>query len=221
MEHGWMSMHHDAYDQRYYRTWMHELPPMRHVQRRSVLDVHHNILPETARLSPNATKLLETIRPLPQSSLYVLSPVDMVLHSATHLFFDGELEHGLRDLLDLDALLRHFGHRQDFWFALTERANDLGLVRPLYYALRYTQRFLETPVPDVVTRRVRKGGPKGAVRLIMDSLFGHGLSPHHSSCNTRLSGTARWMLYVRSHYLRMPLRLLIPHLVRKAVKAKR
>jgi hypothetical protein len=28
---------------------------------------------------------------------------------------------------------------------------------------------------------------------------------------------ARWLLYVRSHYLRMPLTLLIPHLWRKAV----
>jgi hypothetical protein len=32
----------------------------------------------------------------------------MVLHSATHLFYDGELNHGLRDLVDLDDLLRHF-----------------------------------------------------------------------------------------------------------------
>jgi hypothetical protein len=25
---GWAATHHDAYDQRYYRQWMHELPPM-------------------------------------------------------------------------------------------------------------------------------------------------------------------------------------------------
>jgi hypothetical protein len=32
-----------------------------------------------------------------------------------------------------------------------------------------------------------------------------------------MTGLARWLLYVRGHYQRMPLRLLVPHLVRKAV----
>jgi len=28
--HGWIGSHHDTYDQRYYREWMHELPPLIH-----------------------------------------------------------------------------------------------------------------------------------------------------------------------------------------------
>ena len=28
MLHGWSTTHHNAYDQRYYRQWMHELPPL-------------------------------------------------------------------------------------------------------------------------------------------------------------------------------------------------
>ena len=39
----------------------------------------------------------------------VLAPEDMVLHSATHLFNEGEFDRGLRDLNDLDLLLREFG----------------------------------------------------------------------------------------------------------------
>jgi len=31
-----------------------------------------------------------------------------------------------------------------------------------------------------------------------------------------LTGFARWLLYVRSHALRMPLYLAVPHLIRKA-----
>ncbi len=34
--HGWMSNQHSGYYQRYYREWMHELPPMHHVQRGTV-----------------------------------------------------------------------------------------------------------------------------------------------------------------------------------------
>ncbi|HVR54986.1 MAG TPA: hypothetical protein VMS38_35025, partial [Pseudorhodoferax sp.] len=51
----------------------------------------------------------------------------------------------------------------------------------------------------------------------MDGVFvGAVRSAHHS-----LAGSStRWMeaaLYIRSHYLRMPLRLLLPHLLHQAV----
>ena len=93
MLHGWAATHHDAYDQHYYRTWMHELPPMQHIRRMTVIDVHHAILPETAALRPDPDKLRSAALPIDgNQNLMVLAPVDMVLHSATHLFHDGELE---------------------------------------------------------------------------------------------------------------------------------
>ena len=58
MLHGWTGHEHDAYDQRYYRQWMHELPPMQHIRRQSVIDVHHAILPETARVRPDPARLI-------------------------------------------------------------------------------------------------------------------------------------------------------------------
>lgn len=62
---GWNSAHHDPYDQRYYRQWMHELPPMRHIRRQTVLDLHHNILPETARLRTDPAAIIAEAQPLP------------------------------------------------------------------------------------------------------------------------------------------------------------
>jgi hypothetical protein len=50
----------------------------------------------------------------------------------------------------------------------------------------------------------------------MDQLFGPALRPNHPSCRDGMSGFALWLLYVRSHYLLMPVRVLVPHLVRKA-----
>ena len=49
----------------------------------------------------------------------------------------------------------------------------------------------------------------------MDWLFWRGFLPEHPSCRSGSAAFAKWCLYVRSHYLRMPLRLLIPHLVHK------
>ena len=44
----------DPYDDAYYRRWMHELPPLIHRERDRMIDVHHTILPLTARITPDA-----------------------------------------------------------------------------------------------------------------------------------------------------------------------
>lgn len=217
--HEWESSHLDAYDQRYYRTWMHEIPPMKHARRQTVIDVHHTILPETARLHPDPQKLMAAAVPVAgKKNILVLAPTDMVLHSATHLFHDGELEHGLRDLVDLDALLRHFSKDEKFWDVLLERAVEMELIRPLYYALRYTRATLNTPIPAVVLKAVSELGRPTFIAALMDALFERALMPDHPSCNDRFTALARSLLYIRAHYLRMPIHLLLPHLLHKALR---
>jgi hypothetical protein len=113
---GWISEERDAYNQHYYRQWMHEIPPLRHVQRDTVIDVHHTITPPTSRFTVNGKELLQHIQAVDaRKDLFVLNPPDMVLHSAVHLFQEGEFGHGLRDLLDLKDLLEHFQQQADFW----------------------------------------------------------------------------------------------------------
>ena len=217
MLHGWQATHHDAYDQRYYRTWMHELPPMQHIKRMTVIDVHHAILPETATLQPDPAKLRAAAQAIPgQDKLMVLSPADMVLHSATHLFHDGELDNGLRDLLDIDSLLRHFSVQPSFWPGLLARAVELDLTRPLFYALRYAVRVLESPVPQAALDGSGIGRPNRLVLALVDGLFMRALMPAHASCSDCLTGLARRLLYVRANWLRMPPLLLSRHLFHKA-----
>ncbi|MDP2785874.1 MAG: nucleotidyltransferase family protein [Sulfurimicrobium sp.] len=217
MLHGWAATHHDAYDQRYYRTWMHELPPMRHVKRSTVIDVHHAILPETASIHPDPEKLRAAACALDgHDGLRVLAPADMVLHSAAHLFHDGELENGLRDLVDIDSLLRHFGGLPSFWPELVERARELELTRPLFYALRYAAHILHTPIPSDTMEAAGVGRPNRPTLALMDSLFTRALMPVHPSCSDALTGGARWMLYGRANWLRMPPLLLARHLFHKA-----
>ena len=213
---GWNSNSHDAYEQRYYREWGHELPPMIHIKRQTVLDVHHNILPETARIKTRPELILADARPLPDFPRFSTpAPVDLVLHSATHLFHEGEWEHGLRDLVDLDALLREYGRAADFWDRLFERAAVLNLGLPLFYALRYGERILHTPCPaDWARRCPARPGRAGAA--LMDALFVGAFATAHHSFRTAWSGPGVLGLYVRSHWLRMPMHLLAPHLIRKS-----
>ena len=213
---GWHGNHHDAYEQRYYREWMHELPPMTHIVRQTVLDLHHNILPETARIQTRPDLLLAAAHPLAKYPRFSIPcPADQVLHSATHLFHEGEWEHGLRDLVDLDALLREYGRLPGFWKDLLDRAHALGLGKPLFYGLRYCHRLLETPIPqETMDRCPQRPGPVAA--WIMDRLFLPAFATAHHTGHTAFSGVATLGLYVRSHWLRMPLRLLLPHLAKKS-----
>lgn len=215
--HGWALHAISAYDDRYYRRWMHEIPPMTHVERQTTVDVHHTIVPETARLALDAAKLFADAKPIAGTrALHVLSPVDMTLHSATHLFNEGEFRHGLRDLDDIDRLLRHFGADPDFWPRLVARAVELDLRRPLYYALRYGAALLGTPVPPALREAAQLAPPAAPLRAFMDRLFSDALRPNHASCRTHSSPLALWLLYMRAHYLRLPPHLLLPHLLRKA-----
>lgn len=215
--HGWFPTKLDAYDQRYYRDWMHELPPMQHLGRGTTLDVHHTILPPTALLKPDIEKLWSNVCAIENTeNIFVLSPVDMVLHSATHLFHDGELEHGLRDLVDIDALISQFSKQDEFLQTLVARADELHLGRPLFYALKYCRTILHTPIPDDIYSRVDNYKNRSiAIRAIMDVVALESIGSileDQPNVKTRVS---QFAMYVRSHYLRMPMHLLLPHLLRK------
>ena len=218
MKRGWMSIHHTAYDQRYYREWMHELPPLQHVRRQSVLDVHHTILPETARQRPDPELLLGSAVPVPGwEGVAVLAPLDMILHSMTHLFHNDDLSRGLRDLSDLDLLLRHFVLDSNCWHALVDRGKALDLLRPLYYGLVCTRRILGTPVPDAAVQACGTAAPGSLTGALMDALWDRALQTQHPTSANGWTPAALFLLYLRAHWLRMPPLLLVRHLTIKAL----
>jgi hypothetical protein len=214
--HGWSVGELHDYDDKYYRNWMHELPPMTHKDRRSVVDVHHAILPLTSRLQPSTPRLLAGAVSL-DGDVRVLSPAHMVLHGAVHLFHDGEISGAIRDVVDLDGLLRHFSQQPRFWTELLEQSQALGLRRPAYYALRYAQRLLGTPVPADVLAEMAGWGPPWPVGSLMDALVERTLPGNH----VRGSSTAALALYVRSHWLRMPPLMLAQHLLKKSLRRQK
>jgi hypothetical protein len=211
----WESGALDPYDDRYYRHWMHELPPMRHRTRRSIVDLHHAILPLTSRLKPPTPRLLE--RAVRAGEAHVLCPSHMVLHAAAHLFHDGEVTGAIRDVVDVDGLLREFGREPAFWSDFVTEAGALGLQRPAYYAVRYARRLMSTPVPDDAAREIATWGPSAPVERVMDGLVERAL-PGASGSGARLAALG---LYVRSHWLRMPPVMLTRHLLHQATRRDR
>lgn len=167
-------------DEAYFRTWMHEVPPMRHRIRRTILDLHHSILPATDSLRLNPDLLFEeTIRIADNghnaTSLQTLSNRDMALHSAAHLFRNGDFHSGLRDLLDLDCILRRFSTQVRFWETLVERAEQLDLGLPMFCGLRFAKRFLQTPVPVAASKAFDRWKPSRWKLAFIDRLVARAL----------------------------------------------
>jgi hypothetical protein len=210
---GWAMATADAYDQSYYRRFAHELPPFVHAFRGTLLDVHHTILPPTAAATPDPVQLLASSRRV-RGRVRVLEPVDMFLHSATHLFHEGDFGHGFRDLLDLRDLLEQFAGEQAFAPRLARRAREFGLSRVVHHALHCVRRFWgPRAVPDIAP----DDSLTPTMQSMLQALFDRALAPMHPSCDDAFSAAARVALYLRGHWLRMPPRLLLPHLARKSV----
>jgi hypothetical protein len=221
IDHGWRHIKLDDYDQFFYRHWSHELPPLQHRDRGTIVDVHHTILPPTGRLHPDPEKLLAASVPLTGTRISVLAPADVVLHSAAHAFQDGDFTRGLRDIVDIDDLLRHFSAAYaGFWDQLACRAEELELSRPLYYALTWAKLYLQTPVPPCTIERSKAWRPAWLASFLMDAIVDRVITagPWDKDLILKIS---RRLLYARAHWLRMPPHLLIPHLTRKVLANRR
>lgn len=211
--HGWHPMPKDDYDERYYRNWMHELPPFQHAIRGSSLDLHHNILPRTSDLCPDAGALLARSRTL-TDGCRVLEPADMVMHSILHGFYGGELTNCFRDVLDVHELCRDFGRTDSrFWDALADRALAFRAARPTWLALHQLRRWPDAEVPERVLHALERAARRWPLRPLVaravDSVFVPSLPP------STLERLALKGLLARSHLCKMPLRILLPHLAYK------
>jgi Uncharacterised nucleotidyltransferase len=196
---GWEWLKTDTYDDQYYRKWMHELPPMIHRDRDAMIDIHHTILPLTARPKPDAAVMItDSVEIAP--GLRMLCPEDMVIHATAHLFADGDLSGGLRNLWDIRCLIGEFAEQGDFWVRLAERGERHGLGAEVGRALRLSNALFGTAIPKGQDRWDRQD--KWYITRIV-ARDGWGRETHKF---------IRFCFYVRSHLIRMPLPMLIRHL---------
>ena len=195
---GWEWVKEDAYDDAYYRQWMHELPPLIHVERDRMIDVHHTILPLTARPRPDADALLASAVNVGEG-LYVLSHEDRVIHAAAHMLADGDLQGGLRNLWDIHCLLGTCDPA-----VLDRRAERHGLIRHVKQARKLAGAIYGTGARLTLWDRIVRA------RLLARDGWGR---------ETRKALV--FAFYLRSHLLRMPLPMLARHLFTKWRKGHR
>lgn len=200
---GWEWVKPDPYDDAYYRRWMHELPPLIHRERDRMIDVHHTILPLTARITPDAEGLIAASEPL-ENGLRTLSRPDVLVHAVAHLLADGDLAGGMRNLWDFHCLVQDGGTR-----GLAERARHHGLGREMARACRLSHALYGTEIPLDGRRLTR-----------LDRLYLRRLTAR-DGWGRQTRRLLRLGFYIRSHWLRMPPAMLARHLWTKYRKGYR
>ncbi|QJR03616.1 nucleotidyltransferase family protein [Sphingobium yanoikuyae] len=195
---GWEWVKEDPYDDAYYRRWMHELPPMIHTERDRMIDVHHTVLPLTARPTPDAAAMMADAV-LITDGLYMLSAEDRVCHAVAHLLADGDLQGGLRNLWDIHCLLADVDPE-----ALKVRAARHGITPHVRQAQRLAAAIYGTGGRLTLWDRLVRA------RLLARNGWGQ---------ETRKALV--FAFFVRSHWLRMPPLMLARHLLTKWRKGHR
>ena len=189
---GWEWVKEDPYDDAYYRRWMHELPPMIHTERDRMIDVHHTVLPLTARPTPDAAAMMADAV-LITDGLYMLSAEDRVCHAVAHLLADGDLQGGLRNLWDIRCLLADVDLQ-----ALEARAARHGIAPHVRQAQRLAAAIYGAGARLTLWDRLVRA------RLLARNGWGQ---------ETRQALV--FAFSVRSHWLRMPPLMLVRHLFPK------
>lgn len=208
---GWNARHISAYDHRYYREWSHEIPPMVHLRRGTVIDLHHSLVMPTCRIRVDVKPMIDDVVPISgEGNWFRLKDEDLVLHAASHLLLNSEFDRGLRDLWDIDILMRHFGvSKPDFGEAVLQRAEHVGLGRVVRQAFTLCARLFGTPLPQ---RALSERGP------VMKLLYA-AIDTRHPDTRSSWQSLADQLLLYRELNLRLPPTLLARHLWHKATTA--
>lgn len=204
---GWVSQVADDYDQRYYREWSHELPPMRAPGHALEVDLHHAIAPVTSRCRGDADLLFADAIRLPRTRFAVPCAADQFIHTAIHLFQDTELDVRLRDLVDLDGLLAAVDF-SDGGGRFLRRADAHGAGPLVWHALHHCRRWLATAVPAGAWPAAPAAFERRALDWIVPRVCLPRLPDVPPTVAERL---ARRAAQARYHWMRMPPALLLRH----------
>ena len=152
----------------------------------------------------------------PIHAFRVLQPVDQLVHVAVHTFGDSDLSLRVREVMDFDLLYRAWcvgpEPRVDAR-ALLDRADAFGQARPMWWTLHFSRRWLGTPVDAALLAGA--GRPDAASVATMQWLADRSMLPGPALRRSRGEFVAELGLLGRYQWQRLPMRLLVPHLLEK------
>ncbi|GAC33127.1 nucleotidyltransferase family protein [Paraglaciecola polaris] len=214
---GWIEKVLDDYDQQYYRKWAHELAPFTHPERGATLDVHHTIIPPISGITvPESFLFNENI--VLEDGKETLSESMVILHCLVHLFYNEDYEKSFRDILDIHLLLLDYERNEDI-SQICVLARNLGFNKEFYYACSITDQLFRTQRVAAVNSCITPFIDTRLTNFFIRNIILAALIPSHDLLDKRWNKLARYIMFLRGHFLKMPLGVLVPHFWVKSRRA--
>ena len=200
----------DDHDEKYYREWSHELPPYSHPYDGVSLDVHYTLFPPVSNKTINIDALFSDARVTP-SGVMSPSPEWLVFHSAIHLIANEDVENGLRDLIDIYLLLTESSEAIDVP-ALASLFAAHGFTTELFLLQQLLEDYFDYKLPIEATSHKLTRSLLYRIRLWA---ICRAVCPESDFVPNSTFTLARFVNYVIGYSQKMPLGLLIKHLLYK------
>ncbi|QDV82877.1 nucleotidyltransferase family protein [Planctomycetes bacterium TBK1r] len=185
-------------DEQYYRRWLHELAPRRHVYRGIEIDLHFRLLPVCDPFSFETNEFIERSRPIEGGPYRWLDPVDGVIHSTINLGHTGEYRRAFRDLWDLRHLIEQADDVTDFdWSELATRTVSLGLIKTVTGVLVLASELIGLSIPEGWVREISGKSESDVRQSMVYRLMRSAALPSGRAYRSRRRRVANWFM---EHY---------------------
>jgi hypothetical protein len=214
---NWIEKKLDNYDEQYYRKWAHEIPPYVHAYRGTTLDIHHTLIPPISGVIIPESILFTGVT-LTKSNIAVLSNQLVVLHCMIHLFFNEEFNRSFRDVWDLHLLMSNLeftGEISDF----VHLAKSLGFGKEVFYTISLCDIFFDKNYGVCLSELRKTFNFPFASEQFVCKIVRPAVMPSHDLIPSKWNSFSQFVMYMRGHLLKMPLRVLIPHTIVKFYRA--
>lgn len=210
----WRSESLNDYDEKYYREWAHEIPPLFQINRATVVDMHHNIYPPISGRAPSVETFFDS-KQLTETGCFVLDPACTILHSLVHMFTNEDSSSWMRDLLDICLLIEEFGD-QDCWTKLIELAIETKFTSELASCITVISYYSKIDIPQQAKDFVSNQKLGFTDKFLMNTIFVNAIVPEHEAVNKFKNRMAKQVVYLRGHWQKMPFPILIKHFAIKS-----
>lgn len=155
----------------YYRKYHHHLVPYFNPKAayRLPIEIHHNIKQPTVPPMLDMYDFWESSRSITfnNSTLYVLSPENLLVHLCMHVAFNKLFLSHIRYLIDISHTVSHFASTIQ-WDHIIKTAKTLPLANYIYYPFYFSKILFRAPIPQNVLNQI---GTRVSVKFISHHLL--------------------------------------------------
>ncbi|GAA6184225.1 nucleotidyltransferase family protein [Aliiglaciecola sp. NS0011-25] len=215
----WQSEVLSDYDEKYYRQWAHEVPPLIHINRATVVDMHHNLYPPISGRTTNIDQFISS-RLKTASGCFVLEPATTVMHSIIHLFANEDSSSWIRDLFDITLLIKEY-ESDDFWTSLIDLSKQTDFEFEFVCCMHALKFYTDISVPEIANDYIARYKMTKIQVWLMNHAIIPAICPEHDLLLTAKIRWAKKLVYLRGHWIKMPFNVLIKHFAFKSFFAIR